>query len=48
MLQARRATIAIGRELERRLPGKVTTRWWKEARGEAIFVDSSASGSYTT
>jgi DNA ligase D-like protein (predicted polymerase) len=37
--QARRATIAIGRELERRLPGKVTTRWWKEERGEAIFVD---------
>ncbi len=37
--QARRATIAIGRELERRLPGQVTTRWWKEERGEAIFVD---------
>ncbi|MGW2090874.1 DNA polymerase domain-containing protein [Promicromonospora sukumoe] len=36
---ARRATIAIGRELERRLPGQVTTRWWKEERGEAIFVD---------
>jgi DNA primase len=37
--EARRATIAIGRELERRLPGQVTTRWWKEERGEAIFVD---------
>ncbi|PZR52731.1 ATP-dependent DNA ligase [Xylanimonas oleitrophica] len=37
--QARRATIAVGRELERRLPGRVTTRWWKEERGEAIFVD---------
>ncbi|ACZ30698.1 DNA polymerase LigD, polymerase domain protein [Xylanimonas cellulosilytica DSM 15894] len=37
--QARRATIAIGRELERRLPDQVTTRWWKEERGERIFVD---------
>lgn len=38
-VQARRATIAIGRELERRLPEKVTTRWWKEERGAKIFVD---------
>jgi DNA ligase D len=38
-VQARRATIAIGRELERRLPDQVTTRWWKEERGEKIFVD---------
>jgi DNA ligase D len=38
-VQARRATIAIGRELERRLPAQVTTRWWKEERGERIFVD---------
>ncbi|MDO8106556.1 non-homologous end-joining DNA ligase [Isoptericola sp. b441] len=37
--QARRATIAIGRELERRLPGQVTTAWWKEERGRTIFVD---------
>ncbi|WP_418276761.1 non-homologous end-joining DNA ligase [Isoptericola jiangsuensis] len=37
--QARRSTIAIGRELERRLPDAVTTRWWKEERGERIFVD---------
>jgi len=35
----RHAAIAIGRELERRLPGKVTTKWWKEERGETIFVD---------
>lgn len=36
---ARRATIAIGRELERRLPDQVTTKWWKEERGAKIFVD---------
>jgi DNA ligase D len=35
----RHAAIAFGRELERRLPGRVTTRWWKEERGEKIFVD---------
>src|ERR671916_1002290 len=35
----RHAAIAFGRELERRLPGEVTTNWWKENRGERIFVD---------
>jgi DNA ligase D-like protein (predicted polymerase) len=35
----RHAAIAFGRELERRMPGRVTTKWWKEERGETIFVD---------
>jgi DNA ligase D len=35
----RHAAIAFGRELERRLPDRVTTKWWKEERGERIFVD---------
>ena len=35
----RHAAIAFGRELEKRLPGEVTTKWWKEERGERIFVD---------
>ncbi len=35
----RHAAIAFGRELERRLPDSVTTSWWKEERGERIFVD---------
>ncbi|HEY2831718.1 MAG TPA: DNA polymerase domain-containing protein [Sporichthyaceae bacterium] len=35
----RHAAIAFGRELERRLPGRVTTKWWKEERGETVFVD---------
>ena len=34
----RHAAIAFGRELERRTDG-VTTNWWKEERGENIFVD---------
>jgi DNA ligase D len=35
----RHAAIAFGRELERRMPGKVTTKWWKEERGQTVFVD---------
>ena len=35
----RHAAIAFGRELERRLPDGVTTKWWKEERGERIFLD---------
>jgi DNA ligase D-like protein (predicted polymerase) len=34
----RHAAIGFGRELERRDPG-VTTAWWKEERGERVFVD---------
>ena len=35
----RHGVIGIARELERRLPDLVTTRWWKEERGEKVFVD---------
>jgi len=35
----RHAAIAFGRELERRMPGRVTTKWWKEERGSKVFVD---------
>jgi DNA ligase D-like protein (predicted polymerase) len=35
----RHAAIAFGRELHRRLPAEVTTNWWKEERGEKIFID---------
>jgi DNA ligase D len=38
-LTVRHAVIAAGRELERRMPDRVTTAWWKEERGERIFVD---------
>ncbi|WP_338752111.1 DNA polymerase domain-containing protein [Janibacter alittae] len=36
--ELRHAAIGFGRELERRDEG-VTTKWWKEERGERIFVD---------
>jgi len=35
----RHAAIAFGRELEKRRPGEVTTKWWKEERGTRVFVD---------
>ncbi|HEX3455189.1 MAG TPA: non-homologous end-joining DNA ligase [Gaiellaceae bacterium] len=35
----RHAAIAFGRELKRRRPGEVTTKWWKEERGKRVFVD---------
>jgi bifunctional non-homologous end joining protein LigD len=38
-LEVRHAVIGIARELERRMPEQVTTAWWKEERGERVFVD---------
>lgn len=38
-LDVRHAVIASARELERRMPDKVSTAWWKEERGERVFVD---------
>jgi DNA ligase D len=38
-VEVRRAAIALAREVERRAPALVTTSWWKEERGERVFVD---------
>src|SRR6187397_88569 len=35
----RRAALAFAREVERRNPELVTTAWWKEERGERVFID---------
>ena len=35
----RRCALAFAREVERRLPELVTTAWWKEERGERVFID---------
>jgi DNA ligase D len=37
--EVRHAAIALAREIERRDPAAVTTKWWKEERGERVFVD---------
>jgi DNA ligase D len=36
---ARRAVIAFAREVQRRRPELATTKWWKEQRGERVFID---------
>ncbi len=38
-LDVRHAVIALARELERRQPSRLTTAWWKEERGERVFID---------
>ena len=35
----RRCALAFAREVERRAPELVTTAWWKEERGERVFID---------
>ena len=37
--EVRRCALAFAREVERRLPKKVTTAWWKEERGRRVFID---------
>jgi bifunctional non-homologous end joining protein LigD len=34
----RRAAVALAREVERRMPGRATSKWWKEER-QGVFVD---------
>jgi DNA ligase D-like protein (predicted polymerase) len=34
----RRAALALAREVERRMPGRATSKWWKEER-EGVFLD---------
>jgi DNA ligase D len=38
-VEVRRAGIALAREIERRSGDRATTSWWKEERGERIFLD---------
>lgn len=38
-IQVRHAVIALAREVARRMPDHATTSWWKEERGERIFLD---------
>ncbi|GAA4559741.1 non-homologous end-joining DNA ligase [Planotetraspora kaengkrachanensis] len=38
-VDVRHAGIALAREVERRRPDLATTAWWKEERGERVFID---------
>ncbi len=37
--EVRHAAVAVAREVERRRPDLATARWWKEERGERVFLD---------
>lgn len=38
-IQVRRAVISIARRVADRIPEKATVAWWKEERGERVFLD---------
>ena len=46
--QVRSAAVAVARELERRRPDLITASWWKEERGERIFVDFNQNAPHKT
>jgi DNA ligase D len=46
--EVRSAAVAVARELERRRPDLITAAWWKEERGERIFVDYNQNAPHKT
>jgi len=46
--QVRWAAVAIARELERRHPDILTAAWWKEERGERVFLDYNQNAPHKT
>ena len=44
----RAGAIALARELERRHPASITAQWWKEERGERVFVDFNQNAPHKT
>src|SRR5436190_21733207 len=46
--QVRAAAVAAARELERRRPDLITAAWWKEERGQRVFVDFNQNAPHKT
>jgi DNA ligase D len=46
--QVRAAAVAFARELERRRPDTLTAAWWKEERGERVFIDFNQNAPHKT
>ena len=44
----RAAAVSVARELERRHPDLITGAWWKEERGERVFVDYNQNAPHKT
>ena len=47
-IEVRAAAVAVARELARRRPDLITDAWWKEERGERIFVDFNQNAPHKT
>ncbi len=47
-IEVRAGAVALARELERRHPDLVTSKWWKEERGERVFVDFNQNAPHKT
>jgi DNA ligase D-like protein (predicted polymerase) len=47
-VQVRSAAVAVARELGRRRPDLITDSWWKEERGERIFIDFNQNAPHKT
>lgn len=46
--EVRAAAVALARELERRYPDEITANWWKEERGQRVFVDFNQNAPHKT
>jgi DNA ligase D len=46
--EVRSAAVAAARELERRRPDLITAAWWKEERGERVFLDFNQNAPHKT
>jgi DNA ligase D len=46
--QVRAAAVAAARELERRRPDLITAAWWKEERGQRVFLDYNQNAPHKT
>jgi DNA ligase D len=46
--QVRAAAVAFARELERRRPDTLTAAWWKEERGDRVFIDFNQNAPHKT
>jgi DNA ligase D len=46
--EVRAAAVALARELERRHPDEMTAAWWKEERGQRVFIDFNQNAPHKT
>jgi DNA ligase D len=44
----RQAAVSVAREMERRRPDLITGAWWKEERGERVFIDFNQNAPHKT